>query len=84
MKLRATLCEIERGLFYATYHFRGSASNVEELPTYQVGDCESDARRRIEQSVHALGYETVIWVEKRVVLPVFLRPPQVNPAMSVA
>jgi hypothetical protein len=81
VELRATLCEIERGLFQATYHIRRSASNVEELPTCQVGNCELDAKRRIEQSALALGYETVIWEERHVVLPVFLRPPKVRSAI---
>jgi hypothetical protein len=71
VELRATFCEIERGLFQATYHIRRSASNVEELPKCQIGDCESDAKRRIEQSALALGYETVVWEERHVVLPFF-------------
>jgi hypothetical protein len=84
LELRATLCEIERGLFQATYHIRSSASNDEELPACQVGDCELDAKRRIEQSAHALGYETVIWEERHVVPPVFLRPSKVRSAMPEA
>ena len=84
LELRATLCEIERGLFQATYHIRRSASNIEGLPTCQVGNCESDAKQRIEQSAHALGYETVIWEERHVILPVFLRPPKIRPAMRAA
>jgi hypothetical protein len=59
--LRATLCEIERGLFYATYRTRSPVSDVHELQTYQVGISASDAKGRIEQVVRALGYETVIW-----------------------
>jgi hypothetical protein len=84
LELRATLCEIERGLFQVTYHIRRSASNAKELPTCQVGNCEADARQRIEQSALALGYETVIWEERHVARPVFLHFPKVGSAMLVA
>lgn len=63
--LRATLCEIEQGLFYATYCTRGS--DAHELPAYQLGACAADAKQRIEKIISARGYETVIWEDTLVV-----------------
>lgn len=57
--LRATLCEIERGVFYATYP--ESAADTDELVVYQIGTSADEAKERIEISAHALGYGTVIW-----------------------
>jgi hypothetical protein len=68
--LRATLCEIERGVYYAAYPDRDAASDAGELTNYQVGTSAADAKRRIEQSLQALGYETVIWTET-IVAPLF-------------
>jgi hypothetical protein len=68
--LRATLCEIERGVFYATYPDRESAALAAELTNYQIGASAADAKRRIELSAQALGYETVSWTET-IVAPLF-------------
>jgi hypothetical protein len=68
--LRATLCEIERGVFYATYPDCEFASGAEELTSYQVGTSADDAKRRISQSARALGYETIIWTET-IIAPLF-------------
>jgi hypothetical protein len=67
-ELRATLCEIEPGLFYATYRTDRSASDLRELPAYQPGTCACDAKQRIGPIVQALGFETIIW-EDAIVLP---------------
>jgi hypothetical protein len=66
--LRATLCEIERGLFYATYSSPTFESDTLELPTYGLGTCASHVKQRMEKSIHAFGYATVIW-EDTLVLP---------------
>jgi hypothetical protein len=66
--LRATLCEIERGLFYVTYPSHALESDILELPTYGLGACASHVKHRIEKSIHAFGYETVMW-EDALVLP---------------
>lgn len=66
--LRASLCEIERGVFYATYP--ESDANTDELVIYQVGTSAADAKKRIEASAYALGYETVIW-DQAIVAPLF-------------
>jgi hypothetical protein len=66
--LRASLCEIERGVFYATYPESGADTN--ELITYQVGTSAADAKKTIEASARALGYETVIW-DQAIVAPLF-------------
>jgi hypothetical protein len=66
--LRASLCEIERGVFYATYPESGSDAN--ELIIYQVCPSAADAKKRIEASAQALGYETVIW-DQAIVAPLF-------------
>ena len=57
--LRATLCEIERGVFYVTYPDGGFLGDLEE--TYQLGACAADAKRHVEQIVRAHGYDVVIW-----------------------
>lgn len=59
--LRATLCEIERGLFYATYSSHASKSDILELPTYGLGTCASHVKQKMETSIHTFGYETIIW-----------------------
>ncbi len=57
--LRATLCEIERGVFYVTYPDGGALSDIEEV--YQVGTSAADAKRQIERIALAAGYEGVTW-----------------------
>jgi hypothetical protein len=59
--LRATLCEIERGLFYATYPNHTRESDTLGLPTYGLGTCASQVKQRMEKSIHTFGYETVLW-----------------------
>jgi len=66
--LRATLCEIERGVFYATYP--DSASDTDELVIYQTGTSAAVAKLRIELNARALGYETVIW-KQTIIAPLF-------------
>jgi hypothetical protein len=66
--LRATLCEIERGLFYITYPSHTLESDILELPTYGLGTCASEVKQRMEKNIRAFGYETVIW-EDALVLP---------------
>jgi hypothetical protein len=65
--LLAALCEIESGLFYATY--RVSQSEADELPAYQVGACAEDAKHRLEQTIGAFGYTSVIWEDTLIVPP---------------
>jgi hypothetical protein len=59
--LRATLCEVERGLFYVTYTMDSAALGKHLLPRYQVGTCASDAQQRIERRARECGYEAVVW-----------------------
>jgi len=68
--LRATLCEIERGVFYATYADCGAHADTDGLTRYQVGASAADAKQRIERGAHAFGYETIIWTET-IVAPLF-------------
>jgi hypothetical protein len=74
--LRATLCEIERGVFFATYP--DGAPDSDRLPTYQTGRSAADAKRQIERSAEALGYDTVMWGEG-IVTPLYA-PVHVSPA----
>ena len=69
--LRATLCEIERGVFYATYP--DSAADTDDLVTYQIGTSAAEAKRGIEENARALGYEIVIWTQT-IVAPLFASP----------
>ncbi len=71
--LRATLCEIERGLFHVLYRMEGVGLGQHHLPRYQVGASASDARRRVEQRARECGYETVAW-ETEVAEPVIQWP----------
>jgi hypothetical protein len=59
--LRATLCEIERGLFHVSYRADTAKSGLHELPIYQVGTCASDARQRVEERARGCGFELVVW-----------------------
>ena len=68
--LRATLCEIERGVFYASYPDCRSASDTDELTNYQTGPSAAAAKRKIEQVALALGYDSVVWSET-VIAPLF-------------
>jgi hypothetical protein len=78
--LRATLCEIERGLFYVTYPSHALESKILELPTYGLGACASHVKQRFEKSIHAFGYETVMW-EDALLLPRSHSPASI-PAVS--
>src|ERR1700709_2683896 len=66
--LRATLCEVERGVFYATYP--EANPDTDDLVIYQIGTSAAEARERIEASAYAIGYETVIWTQT-IVAPLF-------------
>jgi hypothetical protein len=68
--LLATLCEVERGVFYATYPGCDSALEADELTDYQIGTSVADAKQRIEQRALALGYDAVIW-SKTITAPLF-------------
>lgn len=71
--LRATLCEIERGVFYATYFQDRTAPDTEDLPRYQVGRSAGDAKQQLEGNARELGYEAVSWKES-IVIPAFTAP----------
>jgi hypothetical protein len=60
--LSATLCEIERGLFYVTYTVDGVGLGKHLLPRYQVGTCALDAQQRIEEKARECGYAAIMWV----------------------
>jgi hypothetical protein len=62
-RLRATLCEIERGLYYAAYRTRRPPPYGLGLPEFRLGISAYDAGQCIEQSVKDLGYETIIWTD---------------------
>jgi hypothetical protein len=78
--LRATFCEIERGLFYVTYPSLALDSDILELPTFGLGTCASDVKQRMEKSIQAFGYKTVMW-ENALVLPQS-HSPAPTPAIS--
>jgi hypothetical protein len=82
LTVRATLCEIERGLFHVTYSVDGAGPGRHYLPRYQVGTCASDAKQRIEQRAQECGYETVIW-EPTLAHPSLVRSPAKESARPV-
>jgi hypothetical protein len=59
--LHATVCEIERGLFYVTYSSQALEADILDLPTYGLGTCASQFKQWMEKSIHAFGYATVMW-----------------------
>jgi hypothetical protein len=59
--LCASLSIIENGLFHAVYRNMDSSEDLRQLPAYQVGASMSEAMRRIEESAHSLGYQTIVW-----------------------
>ena len=59
--LCASLSIIENGLFHATYRNTDASGDLRLLPIYQVGQSMSEAMRRIEDSAHSLGYQTLVW-----------------------
>ncbi len=59
--LRATLCEVERGLFRVSYRMEGAGLGKHHLPLYQLGTCASEARLLIEQQVREAGFASVVW-----------------------
>jgi hypothetical protein len=67
--LRAILCEIEHGLFYATYPGRAENPDIDELPTYGLGACAAHVKQQMEKSIRQFGYETVIWADALVLPP---------------
>jgi hypothetical protein len=76
--LHATVCEIERGLFYVTYPSHALEAAVLDLPTYGLGTCASQVKQWIEKSIYAFGYATVMWDD------VLVLPPSHSPAPTPA
>lgn len=58
-QLHVALCEIERGLFCATYPDR--EPGFDRMPRYQLGDSVADAKGRIERYAERCGFRAVIW-----------------------
>ena len=59
--LRATLREIERGLFSVSYRIGTMAWDGGDLPRYQIGTSAGDAEQKIEAKAREIGFETVNW-----------------------
>jgi hypothetical protein len=59
--LQASLCEIERGLYCATYSIR--PVNAVGLPMFQLAKSAAEAKDRIEKTVRDQGYKMVIWTD---------------------
>jgi len=59
--LSASISAIDNGLFHATYRSDAAVAERRQLPHYQVGASVSEARRKIEETAHLLGFETIIW-----------------------
>jgi hypothetical protein len=72
--LRATVCEIERGLFQVSYQTDAVEWAVHALPKYQVGASAPDAKQRIEQRAQQSGFGLVVWEEALVATALFSEP----------
>ncbi len=60
-RLRATLCEVEHGLFSVSY--ASESGDAKTLPIYQVGADVTQAQQRVEERALASGFDTVVWDE---------------------
>lgn len=80
--LRATLCEVERGLFHVNYRSEAVDWDVHELPLYQVGTSAADAQQRIEQRAQECGFDIVTWDHVLVDPAPRFRPTQDIPNLS--
>jgi hypothetical protein len=78
--LYAALCEIERGVFYASYP--GSDPDTAKLASYQTGRSAADAKRRIELNARALGYDAIIW-KQTITAPLFASHGKIAARQSV-
>jgi len=77
--LRATLCEVERGLFHVNYRTDTAAWDVHELPRYQLAGNAFDAKRRIESAARGCGFGIVLWDDAIHVAPPL---PEIVPAAA--
>jgi len=71
--LRATICEIERGLYYVAYNVDGVGLAKHPLPRYQAATSAAEAKRHIEQFAHEFGFAVVLW-ESALAAPVLPSP----------
>ena len=65
--LRATLCQVECGLFHINYRTDSIAAEMHDLPRYQLGANASEAKRRIERTARKCGFSMVQWDDAMVV-----------------
>ncbi|WP_428491803.1 hypothetical protein [Rhodopila sp.] len=65
--LRATLCQVERGLFHINYRTDSIAAELHDLPRYQLGASGSEAKRRVERTARKCGFSSVLWDDAMVV-----------------
>ena len=65
--LRATLCQVECGLFHINYRTDTGAPDAQELPRYQLGASALDAKRKIERVARRSGFAVVLWDDATVV-----------------
>jgi hypothetical protein len=68
--LHATLCEVERGVFYVTYPSCNPGFDADELTRYHTGTSAADAKQRIERRAQDLGYAIVTWSDT-ITVPLF-------------
>ena len=65
--LRATLCQVERGLFHVNYRCDSTVADIHDLPRYQLGANSLEAKRRIERAARTCGFSSVLWDDAMVV-----------------
>lgn len=78
--LRATICEIERGLFQISYRTESPNWDVDELPPYVVGTCATDVQQRINEQAQKHGFEAVVW-DYALVVPELDSTSEIGPSM---
>jgi hypothetical protein len=60
---RATLRQIERGVFHAINPHVRSICDIGGLQAYRTGPSAADAERAIELNDDAFGCDTIVWTE---------------------
>jgi hypothetical protein len=60
---RATLSQIERGVFHAINRHVRSVCHIGGQQAYRTGPSAADAERAIELNDEAFGYDTIVWME---------------------
>jgi hypothetical protein len=80
--LRATVCQIERGLFRISYYTDTVECDTHGLPIYQVGSSVPDAQQRIEERARGCGFAVVVWDDSLAVTTLLRGETEIAPPLG--